>query len=86
MFLHGVKKLPSRYIWIFAVFPDHVLFCFIMQPGVSAVFIVSLAIVLSLYGALAYKFAAGSYKQVSKTRKIGAMACLSLITIAIGAG
>lgn len=86
MLLHGVKKLPSRYIWMLLYSLIMFLFCFIVQPGVSAVFIVSLAIVLSLYGALAYKFAAGSYKQVSKTRKIGAMACLSLITIAIGAG
>lgn len=84
--LHGVKKMPSRYIWMLVCSLTLLFFCFAVPPGVSAVFIVSLAIVFSLFGALAYKFAAGSYKQASKTRKIGAMACLSLISIVIGAG
>lgn len=86
LLLHGVKKLPSRYIWILLCSLIMLLFCFIGPLEVSVVFIVLFAVVFSLFGALVYKFAAGSYKQASKTRKIGAMACLSLITVVIGAG
>ncbi|WP_098744265.1 bacitracin amidohydrolase BahA [Paenibacillus sp. EZ-K15] len=86
LLLHGVKKLPSRYIWILLCSPIMLLFCFMGPLEVSVVFIVLFAVVFSLFGALVYKFATGSYKQASKTRKIGAMACLSLITVVIGAG
>ncbi|GIP00432.1 hypothetical protein J14TS5_55170 [Paenibacillus lautus] len=86
LLLHGVKKLPSRFIWILLCSLIMLLFCFIGPLEVSVVFIVLFAVVFSLFGALVYKFATGSYKQASKTRKIGAMACLSLITVVIGAG
>lgn len=86
LLLHGIKKLPSRYIWILLCSLIMLLFCFIGPLEVSVVFIVLFAVVFSLFSALVYKFATGSYKQASKTRKIGAIACLSLITVVIGAG
>lgn len=86
LLLHGVKKLPSRYMWILLCSLIILLFCFIGPLEVSVVFIVLFAVVFSLFGALVYKFATGSYKQASNTRKIGAMACLSLIIVVIGAG
>lgn len=86
LLLHGVKKLPSRYIWILLFSLIMLLFCFIGPLEVSVVFIVLFAVVFSLFGALVYKFATGSYKQASKIRKIGAAACLSLITIVICTG
>lgn len=84
--LHGVKKLPSRYIWILLYSLSMLLFCFIGPLEVSVVFIVLFAVVFSLFGALVYNVATGRYKQASKTRKIGAVACLSLIAFVIGSG
>lgn len=86
LLLHGVKKLPSRYIWVLLYSLIMLLFCFIGPLEVSVVFIVLFAVVFSMFAALLYKFATGSYKQASKTRIIGAVACLSLITVVIGAG
>ncbi|MEC0311110.1 bacitracin amidohydrolase BahA [Paenibacillus lautus] len=86
LLLHGVKKLPSRYMWILLCSLIMLLFSFIGPLEVSVVFIVLFAVVFSMFGALVYKFATGSYKQASNTRKIGALACLSLITVVIGAG
>lgn len=86
LLLHGAKKLPSRYIWTLTGSLTLLVFCFTVPPKVSAVFIACLAFVFSLFGALLYKIAAGSYRQVSKARRIGAMTCLSLIAIVIGAG
>ncbi|OME92104.1 MULTISPECIES: bacitracin amidohydrolase BahA [Paenibacillus] len=86
LLLHGVKKLPSRYMWILLCSLIMLLFSFIGPLEVSVVFIVLFAVVFSLFGALVYKFATGSYKQASNTRKIGALACISLIIVVIGAG
>lgn len=86
LLLHGVKKLPSRYIWILLYSLIMLLFCFIGPLEESVVFIVLFAVVFSLFGALVYNFATGRYKQASKTRKAGAVACLSLIAFVIASG
>lgn len=85
LLLHGVKKIPSRYIWILFSSLIFMLFCFFAPLEVLIPFILLLAVVVSLWGALLYKWLKGSYKNAKKYQKVSVLTCLSILTIGIGA-
>ncbi|MET4562327.1 dienelactone hydrolase [Lysinibacillus parviboronicapiens] len=83
---HGLKKIPSRYIWVLLSSLVFLLFCFIAPLDVAIPFILLIAVVVSLWGALLSKWIKGSYKYASKSRKINVFIFLLIMTLGIGAG
>lgn len=83
--LHGVKKIPSRYIWILVSSLIVLLFCFFTPLEVAISFILLVVVVVSLWGALLYKWLKGSYKNAKKYQNVSVLTSLSILTIGIGA-
>ncbi|WP_107925177.1 poly(ethylene terephthalate) hydrolase family protein [Lysinibacillus parviboronicapiens] len=86
MLWHGLKKIPSRYIWVLLTSLVFLLFCFIAPLDVAIPFILLIAVVVSSWGALLSKWVKGSYKNAAKSRKISVLIILLMMTIGIGAG
>jgi len=86
LLLHSVKKIPSRYLWILFSSLIFLLFCFFASSlEVTILFILLIAVVVSLWGALLYKWLKGSYKKAKKYQKVCVLTCLFILTIGIGA-
>ncbi len=84
LLLHGVKIIPSRYIWVLFSSLIFLLFCFIGPLNVAIPFILFVAVAVSLWGALLYKWLKGSYRNVKRNKKISVFTCLLVLTIGIG--
>ncbi|WP_269799712.1 poly(ethylene terephthalate) hydrolase family protein [Lysinibacillus xylanilyticus] len=81
LLLHVLKKIPSRFIWVLLTSLIFLLLCFITFP-----FILLIAVVVSLWGALLYKWMKGSYKNATKYRKTSVLVILCMLTLGIGVG
>jgi len=81
LLLHVVKKIPSRFIWVLLTSLIFLLLCFITFP-----FILLIAVVVSLWGALLYKWIKGSYKNATKFRKTSVLVILCMLTLGMGLG
>ncbi|MGE7953487.1 chlorophyllase/cutinase-like alpha/beta fold protein [Lysinibacillus xylanilyticus] len=83
LLLHGVKKIPSRYIWVLFSSLLFLLFCFPLDVIIP--FILVVAVVVSLWGALLSKWIKGNYRNATKYKKVSVLTCLFMMTIGIGA-
>ncbi|TCJ01131.1 MFS transporter [Cytobacillus praedii] len=84
LLLHGVKKVPSRYIWVLLSSLIFLLFCFFGPLNVAIPFILIVAVAVSLWGALLFKWLKGSYKNAKRIKKVSVLTCLFMLTIGIG--
>ncbi|MEV2351917.1 MFS transporter [Paenibacillus larvae] len=84
--IQGIKKIPGRYLWLFfSAFP--LLFiCFIGPPEISVAAVLFIIIILSLWGAILYKLAAGDYKNTGRAKKIIAIVLSVTTTAAVWGG
>lgn len=83
---HLIKKVPSRFLWL--VFSSFILLfiCFMGPMTVSIIFILSIITVLSVWGAVIYPLATGSYKHANKSKRITLIILSATTTAAIGIG
>lgn len=84
LLLHGVKKIPSRYIWVLFSSLIFLLMCFIGPLNLTIPFILFVAVAVSSWGALLYKWLKGSYKNTKRIKKVSVLTCLIMLTIGIG--
>ncbi|WP_223555541.1 poly(ethylene terephthalate) hydrolase family protein [Lysinibacillus sphaericus] len=82
LLLHGVKKIPGRYIWVLFSSLLFLLFCFPLDVIIP--FILLVAVVVSLWGALLSKWLKGNYRKATKYKKVNVLTCLFMMTIGIG--
>lgn len=83
LLLHGVKKIPSRYLWVLLSSLLFLLFCFPLDVIIP--FILLVAVIVSLWGALLSKWIKGNYRNATKYKKVSVLTCLFMMTIGIGA-
>ncbi|MGG3841025.1 MFS transporter [Paenibacillus thiaminolyticus] len=84
LMLHLVKKIPTRYLWLFFSAFMLLFICFIGPMQMTLVFILGLIVLLSLWGATLYKLIKGGYKYATRTKKISALVLLISTTAVIG--
>lgn len=84
LLLHGVKKIPSRYIWVLFSSLIFLLMCFIGPLNVAIPFILFVAVAVSSWGALLYKWLKGSYRNAKRNKKVSVLTSLIMLTIGIG--
>ncbi|WP_313800264.1 chlorophyllase/cutinase-like alpha/beta fold protein [Cytobacillus sp.] len=84
LLLHGVKKIPSRYIWVLFSSLIFLLMCFIGPLNVTIPFILFVAVAVSSWGALLYKWLKGSYRNTKRSKKVSVLTSLIMLTIGIG--
>ncbi|MCE5172716.1 MFS transporter [Paenibacillus profundus] len=84
--VHGIKQIPSRYLWLF--FSSFILLfiCFMGPMEVSSIFVLLVIAILSLWGAILYKLVTGSYKHAKRSKKLTAVVLSVTTTVAIGIG
>lgn len=82
MVLHLVKKIPTRYLWLFFSAFMLLFICFMGPMQTTLIFILVLIAMCSLWGAALYKLVKGGYKNTNRTKKITAL-ILSVSTTAV---
>ena len=82
--LHLVKKIPTRYLWLFFSAFMLLFVCFMGPMHTTLIFILGLIVLLSLWGAALYKLVKGGYKSATKTKKMTALVLLLSTTAMIG--
>lgn len=84
LLLHGMKKVPSRYLWLFFSSIVLLFICFVGPLTVSITIVLSMIIGVSIWGALFYLFIKGSFKGWTKLKKNIASGLFVTISIALG--
>jgi len=84
--VHGLKKVPTRYIWIAATSFTLLLFSFIAPMDASIIVIIILILLVSAWGALIYKFAKGSNRDTARIKKIVSIVLLVVTTAGVFTG
>lgn len=82
--LHLVKKIPTRYLWLFFSAFMLLFVCFMGPMLTALVFILGLIVLLSLWGVALYKLVKGRYKYATRTKKMTALILLLSTTAMIG--
>jgi len=84
LLLHGIKKMPSRYLWLFLSSFVLLYICFVGPLNVSIAVVLFIIAGLSIWGAILYKFIQGSYKNTTMLKKIVASGLFVSMTVALG--
>jgi len=85
--IHCMKKIPSGYILVF-ISSFILIFISFLVPIMQVNIIVTMFTIISfsLLGSLIYKFTKGSYKNVTKLKKVTTIALSAVIIVSIGLG
>lgn len=84
IFLHALKKMPSRYLWSFFSSFMMLYICFIGPLTVSALFIFVFITVLTFWGAILYHLKTGNLYHANRKKRISFKVLFVTLTACIG--